>query len=64
MLNDGLIKLAKPATECGLSNGRVFNIIHEDLGMSKVSARWVPETMYMKFWGEYFNEELIRCPNI
>ena len=55
MLNDDLIKLAKPATECVISNGLVFNIIHEHLGMSKISARCVPENLNMQFWGEYFN---------
>ena len=40
-----LNKVAKLSSESGISNGSVYTIIHEHLGMSKVSARWVtPET--------------------
>ena len=42
VLNNRQIKVAKLASECGISNGSVYTIIHEHLGMSKVSARWVP----------------------
>ena len=44
VLNNRRIKVAKLASECGISNGSVYTVIHEHLGMSKVSARWVPET--------------------
>ena len=30
------------------SNGSVYTIIHEHLGMSKVSARWVPRNLNMQ----------------
>ena len=40
-LNDRRIKIAELASEFGISNGIVYIIIHEHLGMSKVSARWV-----------------------
>ena len=39
VLNNRQIKVAKLASECGISNGSVYTIIHEHLGMSKVSAR-------------------------
>ena len=45
VLNDRRIKLDELATECGISHGSVSTIIHEHLGMSKVSARWVPRNL-------------------
>ena len=30
------------------SNGRVYTIFHEHLGMSKVSAKWVPRNLNMQ----------------
>ena len=39
---------AELASECGISNGSVYTIIHEHLGMSKVSARWVPRNLNMQ----------------
>ena len=39
MLNDRQIKVAELASECGISNGSIYTIIHEHLGMSKISAR-------------------------
>ena len=47
-LNNRRIKVAKLASECGISNGSVYTIIHEHLGMSKVSARWVPRNLNMQ----------------
>ena len=47
VLNNRRIKVAELASECGISNGSVYTIIHEHLGMSKVSARWVPRTLNM-----------------
>ena len=44
VLNNRRIKVAELASECGISNGSGYTVIHEHLGMSKVSARWVPET--------------------
>ena len=41
LLNNRRIKVAVLASECGISNGSVYTITHEHLGMSKVSARWV-----------------------
>ena len=33
---------------CFFSNGRVYSIFHEHLGMSKVSAKWVPRNLNMQ----------------
>ena len=49
VLNNRRIKSAELASECGFSNGSVYTIIHEHLGMSKVSARWVPRNLNMQF---------------
>ena len=46
--NNRRIKVAQLASECGISNGSVYTIIHEHLGMSKVSARWVPRNLNMQ----------------
>ena len=46
--NNRRIKVAKLASESGISNGSVYTIIHEHLGMSKVSARWVPRNLNMQ----------------
>ena len=48
VLNIRQIKVAELASECGISNGSVYTIIHEHLGMSKVSARWVPRNLNMQ----------------
>ena len=48
VLNNRRIKVAELASECGISNGSVYTIIHEYLGMSKVSARWVPRNLNMQ----------------
>ena len=48
VLNNHRIKVAELASECSISNGSVYTIIHEQLGMSKVSARWVPRNLNMQ----------------
>ena len=48
VLNNRRIKVAELASECGISIGSVYTIIHEHLGMSKVSARWVPKNLNMQ----------------
>lgn len=45
ILRDRRIKLWQIATEMGISKERVGNIVHDVLGMSKVSARWVPKML-------------------
>ena len=47
VLNNRRIKVAKLASECGISNESGYTIIHEHLGMSKVSARWVSRNLNM-----------------
>ncbi|XP_053378604.1 uncharacterized protein LOC128548188 [Mercenaria mercenaria] len=42
------IKVDELARECGISYGSVCIIIHEHLGMSKISARWVPRNLNMQ----------------
>ena len=48
MPNNRRIKVAELASECGISNGSVYTIIHEHLGISKVFARWVPRNLNMQ----------------
>ena len=48
VLNNYRIKAAELASECGISNGSVYTIIHEHLGMSNVSASWVPRNLNMQ----------------
>ena len=48
VLNNRRIKVADLVSECSISNGSVYTIIHEHLGMSKVSARWVPRNLNMQ----------------
>ena len=48
VLNNHRFKVAELASECGISNGSVYTIIHDHLGMSKVSARWVPRNLNMQ----------------
>ena len=48
VLNNRRIKNAELASECGISNGSVYTIIYEHLGMSKISARWVPRILNMQ----------------
>ena len=38
VLNNLRIKVAELASECGISNGSVYTIIHEHLGISKVQS--------------------------
>lgn len=45
ILADRRIKQWEIARDVGISKERVHEIIHEHLGMSKVSARWVPKML-------------------
>lgn len=45
ILTDRRIKIQQIAHELGISEERVGTIIHEHLGMSKLSARWVPRML-------------------
>jgi histone-lysine N-methyltransferase SETMAR len=42
---DRRITIKELALECDLSVGSIHNIIHNDLGLSKVTARWVPRLL-------------------
>nr|XP_032814238.1 protein GVQW3-like [Petromyzon marinus]XP_032814239.1 protein GVQW3-like [Petromyzon marinus] len=39
---DGRVKVSDMEREVGISHGSVLTILHEHLGLAKVSARWVP----------------------
>jgi histone-lysine N-methyltransferase SETMAR len=45
VLTDRRIKIAEMARIMGISVGSVSTILHDKLGMSKVSARWVPRLL-------------------
>lgn len=45
VLIDRRVKVSVIAREIGISETSVFKILHEDLGMSKVSARWIPKLL-------------------
>ena len=42
VLSNRRIKVRKIVEATGISQGTVFSILHEKLGLKKVSARWVP----------------------
>ena len=47
--NDRRIKVVDFASECGISNGSFYTIIHEHLvGLSKVSAMLIPRNLNME----------------
>lgn len=45
VLEDRRVKISEIAKKVNISNERVFNILHEHLGMKKLSARWVPRLL-------------------
>uniref|UniRef100_A0A3B3S1G4 Mos1 transposase HTH domain-containing protein n=1 Tax=Paramormyrops kingsleyae TaxID=1676925 RepID=A0A3B3S1G4_9TELE len=45
ILSDRRLKVCRMADKMGISAGTVLKIIHEKLGMAKVSARWVPRML-------------------
>uniref|UniRef100_A0A1I8NKG9 Uncharacterized protein n=1 Tax=Musca domestica TaxID=7370 RepID=A0A1I8NKG9_MUSDO len=45
VLNDRQIKVREIANIMGISNDQVHLIIHEELQMKKLSARWVPHLL-------------------
>lgn len=47
-MNDRRIKAGELAVALGVSKERVGAIIHDHLGMSKVSARWVPRNLSLQ----------------
>ena len=45
ILEDGRISAKSIAQQLGISRERVGSIIHEDLNMRKLSAKWVPKCL-------------------
>jgi histone-lysine N-methyltransferase SETMAR len=44
-LQDRRLKTEEISARCGLSKTMVLRILHDHLGMNKVSARWVPKLL-------------------
>ena len=40
-----MVTMLQIAEEVGISSGSVSNILHNSIGLSKVSARWVPHML-------------------
>ena len=40
--DDRRLTISEIAEGLGVSYGTIFNILHDDLGLEKLSARWVP----------------------
>lgn len=45
VMTDRRVKVREIANKMGISTERVWKILHEDLGMKKVCARWVPKLL-------------------
>jgi hypothetical protein len=45
VLADRRIRVPVIDDEVGISEATVLNILHDDLGMSKISARWIPKLL-------------------
>ena len=41
--DDRGLTISEIAEGLGVSYGTIFNILHDDLGLEKLSARWVPK---------------------
>uniref|UniRef100_H2ZVK2 Mos1 transposase HTH domain-containing protein n=1 Tax=Latimeria chalumnae TaxID=7897 RepID=H2ZVK2_LATCH len=50
IMQDCRIKTDAIVTELGISYGSVLKIVHDHLGMSKVSGRWVPRNLSAQDW--------------
>ena len=48
IMSDRRIKVLEVAVGCGISFGTAHNIIHDELHLSKVSARWVPRNFSLQ----------------
>nr|CAD45369.1 transposase [Bythograea thermydron] len=59
------VKVEEISLEIGISHGSVCTIIHHHLGMSKVSARWVPRnpSLHDRFQRRTISEELLTFYN-
>ena len=45
VLSDRRIKVREIVEATGISQGTVFSVLHEKLGVEKISARWVPRLL-------------------
>ena len=43
--DDRQLTISEIAEGIGVSYGTIFNILHDDLGLEKLSARWVPKLL-------------------
>ncbi|XP_011148888.2 putative uncharacterized protein FLJ37770 [Harpegnathos saltator] len=48
VLNDRRIKVREIVEATGISQGTVFSILHEKLGVKKISVRWMPHLLSVK----------------
>jgi len=44
-MDDRRLTISHTVKEVGISRERIENILHKELGLSKVSARWVPQLL-------------------
>jgi hypothetical protein len=69
MLEDCQISVKSVAEQLGISRERVGSIIHEDLDMQKLSAKWVPKCLnadQKRQWcqlSEHIFQFFLRDPN-
>ena len=72
LLEDRRIWAKSIAEQLGISRERVGSIIHEDLDMQKLSAKWVPKCLnadhkvngasrLRKFWNFFGASQMISC---
>ena len=45
VLTDRRVKMRELVEATGISHGTVITILHEQMGMKKLSARWVPRLL-------------------
>ena len=73
-LEDRQISAKSVAEQLGISRERVGSIIHEDLGMQKLSAKWVPKCLKSdqkrqrcqsseQIWNFFYAIQMIYCPD-
>ena len=65
ILENRRVKVEEIERELGISHGSVINIIHDNLAMTKVSARWVPRnlTPHNRLQRRQSSEELLLLYN-
>jgi len=74
ILKDRRISAKSIAEQLGISYERVVSIIHEDLDMQKLSAKWVPKCLNVdqkrqrcqglsNFWNFFGANQMVSCRN-